>query len=80
MIEEFKDVLLQFFKANGIILKKDNIILLKYEEIKEYIIGIFETNLPNFEYYEIIYNSANEDFTINVYQKVKTGKATKNEE
>lgn len=80
MIEEMKDVLLQFFEAEGKTLNRENIIVLRYEEMKQYAIGFFETTLPDFEYYEIIYNDYKNGFTIDVYQKVRSAKATRNHE
>ena len=80
MIEEFKDILLKYFESQGKVIDREKISLVFYEEIKPYIRGILATNLPDFEYYKIIYNGLKNEFSLDVYQKIKTCRITKNEE
>ena len=79
MIEEFKDVLIKFFEAEEKILNRDNIIVVQYEEIKQYVFGILRTSFFNQEHYEIIYDRTRDEFTLNVYQIIKNCRITKNE-
>ena len=62
------DIIVKYFEAQGKIIQKDDIVLLFYEEIKGYARGFFETTLPNFEYYEVIFedNSARGCITHNL--------------
>lgn len=80
MIEEFKDIILKYFEAEGKILKRENIVLRQYIEIKQYAIGFFETTLPDFEYYEVIYDGIYDKFTLDVYKKIKSCKITRTNE
>ena len=80
MINEFKDIIVKYFEAQGKIIQKDDIVLLFYEEIKGYARGFFETTLPNFEYYEVIFDGFNNEFSLDVYQRTRTCKVTRNEE
>ena len=80
MIEEFKDIIMQYFESQNKIVKRGNIVLLFYEEIKAYARGVFETTLPDYEYYEIIYDSYTNEFSLDIYQKIRGCRITKNEE
>ena len=80
MIEEFKDVLIKFFEAEEKNLNRDDILVLRYEEIKQYAFGILETSFFNQERYEIIYDGTKDEFTLNVYQIIKNCRVIRNEE
>lgn len=80
MIDEFKDIIVRYFEAQDKVIQKDDIVLLFYEEIKAYARGFFETTLPDFEYYEVIFDGFNSEFSLDVYKKTRTCKVTRNEE
>lgn len=80
MIEECLNVLLKYFESQGKVINKDNVILLFYEELRAYARGWFETTLPDYEYYEIVYDGLKDEFYLNIYQKIRGCKITKNEE
>lgn len=79
MIEEFKDILIKFFEAEGKNLNRNDILILRYEEIKQYTFGILGTSFFNQEYYEIIYDKTKDEFTLNVYKIIKNCRVTRNE-
>ena len=80
MIEEFINILLQYFESQGKVIRKDNIILLFYEEIRTCVRGFFGTTLPDCEYYELIFDGYKKEFSLDIYQKIRNCRITKNEE
>lgn len=80
MIEEFKNVLLKYFESQGKVIRKDNVILLSYEEVQSYAKGFFTTTLPNCEYYDIVFNGNKNEFSLDVYKRIRNCRITKNEE
>ena len=80
MIEEFKNVLLKYFESQGKVIRKDNIVLLSYEEVQSYAKGFFTTTLHDCEYYDIIFNGNKNEFSLDVYKRIRNCRITKNEE
>ena len=80
MIEEFINVLLKYFESQGKVIRKDNIVLLLYEEVRTYAKGFFTTTLPDCEYYDIIFDGYKKEFSLDIYQKIRNCRITKNEE
>ena len=82
MIEEFKDIIETYFKSQNKVINREDIYILFYKESEKYTKGIFVTSLPDFEYYEIIYDNFDNknELILNIYQKIRECRITKNEE
>lgn len=77
MIDEFKYILEIYFEKLGKKIDRNKIIIVRYEEIDEYVIGYLHLSFLDSCFYKIIYYKNINEFVLEEYQKRKSCRITK---